>query len=75
MKFKIVAAGIIAAAGLSFAGSAAADKPLEPGCIGEAVSGQAHDGGGRGVLVSTIAKTGLYGEGAKAYLATNPCGH
>lgn len=46
-----------------------------PGCVGAAVSGQAHAWDGRGEVVSAIAVTGEYGSGVQAYLALNPCGH
>jgi hypothetical protein len=59
----------------SIAGVAFAAQPAYPGCVGEAVSGQAHVWGGRGEVVSAIAVTGAYGAGVQAYLASNPCGH
>lgn len=73
---KLAIAGAASAIMLtSFAGAAFAAQPISPGCIGEAVSGQAHAWGGRGEVVSAIAVTGAYGDGVQAYLASDPCGH
>lgn len=73
---RLAVAGAVSAVMLtSFAGAAFAAQPANPGCVGAAVSGQAHAWGGRGEVVSAIAVTGAYGEGVQAYLATNPCGH
>ena len=76
MLKKYAIAASAAAIVLSFAAVASfAAQPTNPGCIGAAVSGQAHEWDGRGEVVSSIAKTGAYGDGVKDYLATNPCGH
>jgi hypothetical protein len=76
MKTKIFALAFAGALAMSSIGGAfaAPGQPANPGCIGEAVSGQAHESGGRGETVSAIAQTGAYGDGVQAYLATNPCG-
>lgn len=58
---------------VGFAAPVLAAQPITPGCVGAAVSGQAHAWDGRGDVVSGIAKTGVYGDGVKAYLASDPC--
>ena len=72
---KLAITGAAAGLFLTSAAGVFAAQPANPGCVGEAVSGQAHAWGGRGEVVSAIAVTGAYGDGVQAYLATNPCGH
>lgn len=74
MRKKLIAGAIAGGALLISVMPVFAAKPDNPGCVGEAVSGQAHSWGGRGGVVSAIARTGTYGDGVKAYLAGNPCG-
>lgn len=72
---KLAITGAAAGLFLSSAAGVFAAQPTTPGCVGAAVSAQAHEWGGRGEVVSAIAVTGAYGDGVQAYLATNPCGH